>query len=739
MLLREDQIQQARNQAPKKQPQQQPSSKLDQFVQNVRRRQTTGQGAPTAPPPEKKTPDVYDFSKTTYKNYTPSQIQQQSKQETAQKRYESVKLTALRSKYQRLPSNTRFTDEQGNQYSKQQVLQSIDRARVQQNRPGREYQLGKTVGSPVSSWDPESRIAYNTRTGEYSPVFPYEGAQYYKEYKSMVNTRENLSGVPVAYVLGGGEGWEGLVPIVGPAVSLASANEEERIRKQIRYIHHLKGSPTGGPTWTGAGMAIIENPQVQWAATAGILKGGSFFAKGLIRGTRYTKPLLQAGSERASQLSTSTVGKKIVDIGKSVTNKLKIKDSTIFKNVKLYEKGYTPGKSLVEVQTKVTTKGGMTLQKMKYITDETSKRIFISPEQTAKYQTMLKSGGRLDIGFPKANIKYGVGKLEMVAEGTISRSRLGRVYAYSVKELKVGEKVTASIKNVPVKQSFSEIESVTTKKVIPKVVQTSEKIPGKIELRSMLQKGYRRTITLESGKEQIISGEKGLGKSKMYLPAGSEGKVRPTKNWIARLEKKADITYRKKGFLWNEFGTQTIQKPETITIPKKTTSIPTETGGRVRINVPSRNVIGEIGGQITTPVFIRTTIEGTKNKREMERIKVPESIQERRVSSIQFNASMSKQNTRQDTRTRQDVRYDQKTIQIQTPIQKTIHPPVPRQTQSYKTTTPTIPVIWFPKTDLFGRGIREYGYKQPSDLEYKFRKANIKLPFSDLKTPRFKI
>ena len=78
---------------------------------------------------------------------------------------------------------------------------------------------------------------------------------------------------------------------------------------------------------------------------------------------------------------------------------------------------------------------------------------------------------------------------------------------------------------------------------------------------------------------------------------------------------------------------------------------------------------------------------------------------------------------------------DQQQIQImkqkQTQAQK--------QNQSYKTTTPTIPVIWFPKTDLYGRGIREYGYKQPSDLEYKFRKANIKLPFSDLKTPRFKI
>ena len=728
LWLREDQ---QTNKHQPSQQQQQPPSALDRFVSRVRYRQQTGQGAPTAPPITEKE-QTYDFSKPRYQYKTIREVQRESRQQTAQDRYQSVQLTLIRNRYARYPSNTVFTDEQGNQYTRNQVLQSIDQARQQYNRPGLEYNLGQSVGSPVSSWDPSTRVAYETRTGSYSPVFPYEGAQYYKEYRSMVNTPEHMSGIPIAYILGGGEGYEGFAPIVGPALGLAAASPEERIRKQIVFMHRTKGSPTGGPSLGGAASFIVQNPQVQWAVTAGLLKGGTAITRGLIRGTKYTKPILQGTIDKASRIGESTIGRKIIDIGKTVTNKLNINKTSIYKNYKLYEKGYVPGRSLVEVEVKTTTARGLTLKQMKYVTDKASKRIFISPEQAAKYNKMLKSGGRLDLGFPRDYSKYGVGKIEITAEGTISRSRLGRIYAYSTKELQIGEKVTASIKRVPVKQSFSEIEQKVTGKAIPQIVQTSEKLPGKQELRVMLQKGYRRTITLESGKEQIMSGEKGFGESRLYIQEEN-------KRWINRLEKKADIIKREKSFVWNEFAAQKIKEPETITLPKKTIRY-SPSVNQVRVNVPSSGVTGELGGQIVTPVFIKTTVEGTNKKRDFERIKIPESINEKYVATIRFQSQLNEQSVIQKAAQVQDVIFKQKTVQIQVPItKKDIHFVTPSVPKLYKSTTPIPPVVLFPPVDLFGRGIREYGWKEPSVLTYKFRKANIKLPFSDIKTPRFKL
>ena len=200
-----------------------------------------------------------------------------------------------------------FYNEKGETITRMQAADLIRQGKIDVRR----YQFSNVnaLKSPVdisTSWDPETKVLKSPE-GSYQVFFPYKGAQYYKEYSNIVSSHPELTALRLAE---GGGNLFGIIPTLN--VDLALQTKEQRERTLIKELHAKKGSPSGGPTWQGLGGAIITNPWVQIAGTAGVsLAAGKAFQVGSKYAMNKAIPSLISKFPRAGK-AIDIIGGKII-------------------------------------------------------------------------------------------------------------------------------------------------------------------------------------------------------------------------------------------------------------------------------------------------------------------------------------------------------------------------------------------------------------------------------------------
>ena len=406
-------------------------------------------------------------------------------------------------------------------------------------------------------------------------------------------------------------------------------------------------------------------------------------------------------------------------------------------------KGWKPGKELVfRSAGEPVKKGFTTIQKGKYsplrsLKQPFGKRIWLSGDDVARYQSKIASSGVIDIPFPRSKTTSGVGKVIGTADTTIwkpGRSVLKKTYMFSRGEKSIGVQAGSLYDDLakPGLGSYYRDKGVVGT-VLDVGSTRSPKSAWFETVKSSYKSGYPyRFSTLESGK-QIVDFTKGFGR----------GVSPPTpKPWISKV---------KYGFVKSREATASLlqQSRSVFKNPSRTSSI-LRTG---MLKYPSRgisgNVFGSLGflgsksvvGSVKTPNvgFIPTekTISVPKVKQVYRSISKTSNVSGFSRSSI--NANVLRQpmatttvvtpilKTRQMFDVMQDTIITPRFKQVSKQDYKFIFRP-PAASKSKLGLMPFIP----PKLGLYGRGGMQYGFGGLSS-KYRFREFKIGSPLKGVK------